>query len=171
MSQKLERQVLQRTYTYDNGDYLLVLDLGRTGLNCDLGFDRGHLHVTVYHPNRGMIGEFSVPVRKRIKGEPEYKHNNGVITLEAKIDRGSKASNFDSEDIVEDAYPDDGVDKIEGPEPEKEYTESEDSPTQFEEDTDELDEIKEAEPEKVDEYEEVEDEASGDSEEDELDEK
>lgn len=143
MSQKLERQVLQRTYTYDNGDYLMMLDLGRTDLDCDLDFDRGHLHVTVYHPDRGMIGEFSVPVRERIEGGPEYKHHNGIITLKAQLDTETDANNFDND---EDAYSEaEEIDKIEDPEPVEDTTdvdsETETEPNMDDGDNDDQDDV------------------------------
>lgn len=101
MSQKFERRVLQRTYTYDNGDYVLALDLGKAGVECDLGFDKGHLHVTVFHPNGEMVGEFSVPIRERIKDNPTYQYKNGIITLEAKLDSETESNNFNTESVTD----------------------------------------------------------------------
>lgn len=87
MNQKVERQTLQRSYTYEDGDYVMVLDLGQFGLDCDVDFDRGHLHITVFKPHsNNILGEFSVPIRERIEPDPEYSYNNGVITLRGKVD-------------------------------------------------------------------------------------
>jgi gas vesicle protein len=143
MSQKFERRVLQRTYTYDNGDYVLALDIGKASVDCDLGFDKGHLHVTVFHPNGEMVGEFSVPIRERIKDKPTYQYKNGIITLEAKLDNETDSNNFNTESVT-DTEQEEVREKVEE-DVEKSESASEDvkddrEPASEEADTDEVEE-------------------------------
>lgn len=80
----LRHQLLKHVYIYDNGDYVFVVDLMRPNVSVDLSYDTGHLNAIVRTESE-LLGEVSFPIRHRLEDEPNFYHNNGIITLEGKL--------------------------------------------------------------------------------------
>lgn len=80
----LERQLLQRTYIYDDGTYILVIDILEPDAAATLSYEEGHLKATI-RTHSDYLGDLSIPIRHRIEDDPTYYHNNGIITLEGKL--------------------------------------------------------------------------------------